>query len=580
MLRLRHFITADVTPRAFLMAGSIMAVAVAGREAIELTVPGTPPFITLYPAVIVTALLCGPWAAGISTLLALIAAIYFWIPPDFSFHVWSRANSLTVTVFTGATGIVLWATAEFRAVLNATEVAGHFLNLGLAAGGVGTWQYHLRTAQITASPTALALHNLPESDGPDSWLRNVPPEDAETVTTALRDAVENGTQAAYTYRVLNGPEGPRWITARGKLVSLGSERWLLCALLDITGQMQIQDELRLEREHLRLALEAGALAVWDFDPATGLVTIDTNYAVTIGLPADVRTMTLEEMGTHIHAEDLPRVGAAHEAQVAAGAGYQIEYRMLTSNGLRWVCSQGNILKDSLTSQPGRMVGIIQDITERKQREEQLLALASMREMLIREADHRIKNSLQMVMALLTVQMRGITDPAAIAALREAITRVGAIAASHLALQSSQDFVTVNLAVTLKDLCAHFSALQPAINMVCKPSEALMLDADRAIPLGLVVSELITNALRHAFRGRETGTVTMEASADAHTLTVRVSDDGVGMNGQATSAGLGSRIIRSLINQLSATMEVASVPGGGTTVTLHVPLQAPMARAVG
>jgi two-component sensor histidine kinase len=177
----------------------------------------------------------------------------------------------------------------------------------------------------------------------------------------------------------------------------------------------------------------------------------------------------------------------------------------------------------------------------------------------------------MVISLLTVQLRGIEDKDAADALREAITRVGAIAACHLALQGSEDLKRVDFAVTLKELCGHFAQLHPAITIICSPIEALMLDADRAIPLGLAVSEVVTNALRHAFPGRETGHVTVEAVTETPELIVRVSDDGVGIPQPEGSAGLGSRIIRALAVQLSAKVQVESASQTGTIVTLRMPL---------
>jgi two-component sensor histidine kinase len=251
--------------------------------------------------------------------------------------------------------------------------------------------------------------------------------------------------------------------------------------------------------------------------------------------------------------------------------YDIEYRTFTAQGeLRWVVSQGIMVQGDTTS-PTRMVGIIQDITGRKRREERLLEEAAARELLVREADHRIKNSLQLVTSLLGVQLRGVREPAAAAALREASARVGAIAASHMALQASADLKTLDVAVTLRELCAHFGALQPAVTMTCRPADPLPLDADRAIPLGLVVSEVLTNALRHAFAGRETGNVVVEAGIEAEELVVRISDDGVGMPAQG-GGGLGSRIIRALAAQLSARIEVANRDGGGTLVTLRLKLK--------
>jgi two-component sensor histidine kinase len=159
----------------------------------------------------------------------------------------------------------------------------------------------------------------------------------------------------------------------------------------------------------------------------------------------------------------------------------------------------------------------------------------------------------------------------VAALRGAVARVGAIAASHLALQGSEDLRQVDLAVTLRELCRHLAQLQPSVEVVCRCGEGLMLDADRAIPLGLAVSEVVTNALRHAFAGRAAGTVVVEAVAERATLVLRVSDDGVGIKPEAGGSGLGSSLIRSLAARLGATMQVQSTQQDGTVVTLRMPL---------
>jgi len=587
MPRLQQVMTKDLSSQSFVVAGVAMLLAVAARGVLDWVLPATPPFITLYPAVALAAVFCGPLAAGASGLLGLIAALYLWIPPRMSLALPNLTDCVSIALFIVASMIVLSAASVLRVRLNAATVANHALDLGLAAGGVGTWELNLRTRRISASATAYALHGLAGDDretAAEEWLRGVHPEDADAAREILRKAVAEGTTASYTYRIFSpagGPtgglagslaKGPRWISARGKVVSAGGERRLLCALIDITDQVQGQEALARERERLRLALAAGELAVWDYDGQTGEAKIDTQYAVTMGFDRNVRSVTRAQLGALIHPEDRRRVAAEHEAMVANGANYSIEYRIVMPSGeTRWLVSQGVLMNTGDPTAPGRMIGIIQDVTERKRREKELRDLAEARELLVREADHRIKNSLQLVSSLLTMQLRGINDPTAVEALRGAVTRVGAIAANHLALQGSADLTTIDLAVSLRELCAHFLALHPKVAIVCRPAEALMLDADRAIPLGLAVSEVLTNALRHAFPDRDAGTVVVEAFTERAQLTVRVSDDGVGMQPTIRGTGLGSRIISSLAAQLSATIDVESTPHAGTVVTLHLPL---------
>jgi PAS domain S-box-containing protein len=582
MLRLQDVMTKDLSLRAFLLSGTIMAVAVVMRAALERVLPGMPPFITLYPAVALAGLLCGAGAATVAGLIGIAAAVYLWIPPRMSFGIPSLTGCVSLAIFLGASGIVIWVAAAVRTQLKAASVAKLALDLGLAAGGVGIWEFDLSSRRISASPTAHALHGLPEDQREttaEDWLRGVPPEDATAAREALQTAVTEGGLASYTYRVAQPAGEPRWITSRGRVVSLGGDRRLLCALVDITDEVRAQEALQRERERLRLALQAGALAVWDFSPDTGEALIDTQYAVTMGLAGPGKTMTRAEIGTRIHPEDRPRVAAEHEASVArGGSDYAIEYRIITPSGdVRWVLSQGIAIKGDLPATTNRMVGIIQDITDRKRRENDLRDLAAAREMLVREADHRIKNSLQLVTSLLSMQLRGVTDPAAAAALRGAISRVGAIAASHKALQASDDLRELDLGATLTELCTHFAELAPGVAIICRPPAGLLLDADRAIPLALAVSEVLTNALRHAFRGRAAGAVVVEAARDPAELVVRVSDDGIGMEPRSDGGGLGSRILRSLTARVGATIAVESRPEQGTVVTVRLPVEAETPR---
>jgi PAS domain-containing protein len=276
----------DWSVRSFVVANAIMAAAVAARIALDPALPGLPPFITLYPAITLAGLLCGPFAGAVAAVLGAATAVFFWIPPRMSFATPNLTDSVAVALFLTFSSIVLWGAAAIRAHVDASRIANVALELGLAAGGVGTWEINLRTLRITASKVAHALHGLPEdtpNTSPEDWMRGVHPDDVAKARAALRAAVADGGLASYAYRISLGPDSDRWITARGRVVASGGERRLLCALVDISDQIRAQDELKRERERLRLALEAGALAVWDFDARSGEATVDIRYAATMGL---------------------------------------------------------------------------------------------------------------------------------------------------------------------------------------------------------------------------------------------------------------------------------------------------------
>ena len=211
--------------------------------------------------------------------------------------------------------------------------------------------------------------------------------------------------------------------------------------------------------------------------------------------------------------------------------------------------------------------------ERTRRQQELQAALEAHDLLAREADHRIKNSLQLIASLLTLQRSRLSDTQASAALDDAISRVQAVAAIHRVMNESADLRTVACGRMLEDLCQHFSQLGSGIEVRARV-EVLPLDAERAIPLGLIVSELLTNVMRHAYPEGGPGAVEVTAGRDGEQIRIVVADQGAGFEpGADEQPSLGSMIVRALARQIGAELEVASQPTRGTTVTLLL-LQTP------
>jgi two-component sensor histidine kinase len=219
------------------------------------------------------------------------------------------------------------------------------------------------------------------------------------------------------------------------------------------------------------------------------------------------------------------------------------------------------------------VGVIRDVTERRLREERLQDAVASRELLLREADHRIKNSLQLVGSLLSLQRSRLADPDAVAALDDAIARVMAVSEAHRALQQSADLRHIALDEMLDDLCAHAATLNPALDFRCDCPAGLELDTERAIPLGLVVSELLTNAAKHAYPAGA-GEVRTRVVLEGGVFEITVSDDGVGISRPGSSSStpsrpsLGSTIVNALAGKIGAEVHVMSAAAEGTRTRLR------------
>lgn len=191
-----------------------------------------------------------------------------------------------------------------------------------------------------------------------------------------------------------------------------------------------------------------------------------------------------------------------------------------------------------------------------------------------EADHRIKNSLQLVGGLLALQRRGLADPAATEALDAAISRVGAVADAHRALIGSPDLRSVLVGPMLDDLCRHAAALNPRLAFTREGGDATVLDAERAIPLGLICSELLTNISKYAYPNGQDGPVRVQVETVDGTLAVTIEDRGVGLDtGAGRPDGLGASIVAALARQIGADVSLASGAVGGTAATVRLPVEA-------
>ena len=199
-------------------------------------------------------------------------------------------------------------------------------------------------------------------------------------------------------------------------------------------------------------------------------------------------------------------------------------------------------------------------------------LAARTSMMLREGNHRIKNSLQIVASLMSMQASREATLSASQALRIAAARILSVARMHDALQESGGEDSVNLAVILETMCASLHAMGGDALGVDVRVEADPVHAPVALaqPIVLAVNELVVNALRHAFPVGRTGSIVVRLRCTGGQLRVLVADDGVGLPaGHAEGqSGYGMKLVRMMTAQVNGVLHVDS--GAGTRVDIVLP----------
>ena len=351
-----------------------------------------------------------------------------------------------------------------------------------------------------------------------------------------------------------------------------------------------QEALAKSEEEFRVSFEASAVGKTQSDPETGRI-MRANRAF-----ADMLGYEPEDIVSHVGWEftwpdDREAEKADYARVLASGAGVFIrEKRYIRKDGTPiWGRVSSNIVRFPESGKPNVRIAVIEDIDERHKAQaalevakrdlevvvkERTTALHQ-RDLLLREVYHRVKNNLQIIDSLITMQARQLSDPEAKSALHSLRNRVYALGLVHHQLMGSENLQTFDVAPFLQEISSNIieGSARENINLSVR---AIPLDVglDFAIPLGLLVTELVTNSLKHAFPdGKGRIDVVLNRSEDG-TVTLVVSDDGRGYGIADTVSseqkGLGARIISGVVAQLRATMTVRNSNGTHSEINIGAP----------
>ena len=258
------------------------------------------------------------------------------------------------------------------------------------------------------------------------------------------------------------------------------------------------------------------------------------------------------------------------------------YRPTASGLPRWWDIAANPIFDA-HGVPSQMFCVCRDVTELKQAERSLQQEIACKDLLLVEASHRVKNHLAGVAGALALQARYSGDETVRASLQQAQSRIQAVACIHRRLQEGRDNERLELSAGLAEIARETIAalgVEDHIAVTISCPQGLSMMTDRAVPLLLMTTELVTNSLKHAYPDRNKGSVRITLSGAQRHLLLQVDDDGRGLPRDFdphSSKGLGMRIVQGLVAQRGGELQIeARTPGAHFRV--RVPSEAPHAAS--
>jgi len=322
------------------------------------------------------------------------------------------------------------------------------------------------------------------------------PEYYEQTARSLEELAATGRTGPYrkAFRRRDGRTVPILIGA-AQLDDDPSE-WV-AFVVDLTGQAKIEAELRESELRLQVAIAAAQMGTWWLDLETGRSGYSDTAATFLGLPSGVRELTREQRRGFMHPDDRQGVIDALARTIAGEGPYRLEYRVVRSDGeVRWVASAGDLMH--YEDRPSRIVGVTRDITVRKTAEERQALVAA-------ELDHRVRNLLAVIQALLTLTGRAATS---VPELTHTLAgRIAAVARAHTMLTRGEQR-GASLARILRDeLEIYGEAVKAGGDRDC------ILSPKQAQDLSLALHELATNAAKYGALSVPDGRVELTWSVD-------------------------------------------------------------------
>ncbi len=449
------------------------------------------------------------------------------------------------------------------------------LRLSMNAAKAGSWIWNIETGEAIWDDRMQEIFGFKPGTYDrtyEAWKKSVHPEDVEEADRQTKEALANGTDYDFQYR-LNIKSGTGdWRTVRAQAIVVSNEEGERLRMVgfceDITERKQEEQKLIDAFEMVSTAENAANLGSWIWKLKNNEVEWSDNMCRLHGIKPSEYEATFEHAINFHHPDDRTYIGQQIELMLTEKKSQPFEYRIVTPRGeIKWVEGTNQLLFDK-KGNIEKIVGTVQDITERKQAEEQIKASLKEKETLLQELYHRTKNNMQVIQSMLKLHALKSSNDQVQELVKDTENRIQAMALVHQMLYQSKDLSHINA----HDYVDKLSSLiiQSFDNQSQKISLTLDIEnitilIDTAIPLGLVLNELMSNSLKHAFPDQDQGEVSISIfRKEPNKICLTFSDNGIGVPDEfdfRKQETLGFEMITGIAeNQMNGTVRLDTTEG--------------------
>lgn len=394
------------------------------------------------------------------------------------------------------------------------------------------------------------------------WVERVHPEDRQRVDAGFSKVVNDPGvsywQDEYRFQKAGGSYAD--VMDRGYVLrdASGKAIRMIGAMLDITERKRVEENLSRMNERFILASRAAHMGVWDWNIPNNHLTWDEGMCQLYRIDLHDFESVYDAWLMRVHPNDRAYCDEAVQLALRNEKEYDIEFRLVwPHNEIRYIKADGRVIWDD-HGNAIRMTGINYDITERKLAEDALRQALADRDMLMHELQHRVKNSLSVAASLINLEAANLIDEQARLIFSNVESRIRSMAAVYEQLYQTGGIDRIDLDQYIRQLVARLShsyvSESSTVNIETQLGE-VQLDLKRALSLGIILNELITNALKYAFPPGTTtpekpGIIRVELCQLDGKAELRVADNGIGIPAKKLrTGGMGLELVKMLTRQI-------------------------------
>jgi PAS domain S-box-containing protein len=398
------------------------------------------------------------------------------------------------------------------------------------------------------------------------------PEDHEKAFKNLKKTLKEGTVKNVEFTLLK-KDGSRFIgELNASLIKNagGKPKALIGITRDITERKRAENILSESEKKFRSLVENANDAIYIITPE-GFQYVNPAFERLTGYLSVEICEKAFDFWSIIHRDDVDMIKKREEARRAGeDVPSRYEFRIVAKDGRIKIVEPATV--NIGEKGEAKVMGILRDVTDRRLIQEKMKTSLREKEVLLREIHHRVKNNMQIISSLLRLQSRTVEDEKVVEKFQESQNRIRSMALIHEKLYQTEDLTRINFAQYVRSLTVHlFHTYKVNPNMIKMITEVkdVYLDISMAIPCGLVLNELVSNSLKHAFPDQKKGEIRVKFSKKGQEKNrLIISDNGTGLPPEVNfhePDTLGLQLVNDLVKQIDGKIKLGKAPG----TTVHI-----------